>query len=225
MKPEQTRPPRRRSLPAIHPDGRKFVVGGLAIAAVAAGAGWAPLAWMALILSLWIAALFRDPERFVPIGVGIIVAPVDGFVEAVDRVEPPGDLADDSGPPPGATRIVIAQSLADAHIARAPASGFIRRIVRVAGEGVNALIVGDDGSRVALVAVPGQALQRTLLETAEGDRVDAGQRIGLVGFGGRIAVYLPAPIGARVAVGQRTVAGETIIGLAGDPLALIAVMR
>jgi phosphatidylserine decarboxylase len=123
-------------------------------------------------------------------------------------------------------------SVFDVHINRAPCAGTVRKIVYIPGKFVNAdldkasednerqhfLLERDDGSMIAFTQIAGLVARRIMSFVAEGQRVAAGERIGLIRFGSRVDVFLPAGTGSQVLLGQRTIAGETILGELGvDP--------
>jgi phosphatidylserine decarboxylase len=120
-------------------------------------------------------------------------------------------------------------SVFDVHINRAPISGRVKRIAYVPGKFVNAdldkasednerqhfLVEGADGLKVGFTQIAGLIARRILAFVKEGDTVEAGQRVGLIRFGSRVDVYLPQGIAARVVLGQRAIAGETVLGIVG----------
>ena len=226
-------------LPALHPEGRKFV-GIAAFATLMLGFAFDAhffhiLAWLMLGVTAWVAAFFRDPVRVTPAGEGLIVAPADGLVSLITTVEPPRQLSGEDGLPPGpCLRVSIFMSVFDVHIQRAPIAGMIRRIVYVPGKFLNAdldkasddnerqyFIVEDiGGTRVAFTQIAGLVARRIMRFVDEGNRVTAGERIGLIRFGSRVDVYLPAGYTPQVVVGQRSVAGETVLARQGAVAAL-----
>jgi phosphatidylserine decarboxylase len=221
----------RYRMPSIHPDGRKFVVIAGAIAALFWWIiDWDFLGWIAAGLTLWTAAFFRDPIRTTPTGEGLIVAPADGLVTMIATVPPPRELVGGDGlPDEPMIRVSIFMSVFDVHINRSPIAGTIRRVVYIAGKFLNAdldkasednerqhiLVEGEDGTLVAFTQIAGLVARRIVPWIKPGDRVIAGQRVGLIRFGSRVDVYLPAGTSSQVLLGQRTVAGETIIGRIG----------
>ena len=215
--------------PSVHPEGRKFVVGA-AFATLLLYWLWHPLGWIAAGLTLWVAAFFRDPIRATPRGDKFIVAPADGLITLITKVPPPPELRGPDGMADGEyTRVSIFMSVFDVHINRSPISGRIRRMAYVPGKFVNAdldkasednerqhfLVEGADGLRIGFTQIAGLVARRIAAFVKEGDIVEAGQRIGLIRFGSRVDVYLPAGVAPRVLLGQRSVAGETIIGIVG----------
>ena len=215
--------------PSVHPEGRKFVVGA-AFATLILYWLWHPVGWLAAGLTLWVAAFFRDPVRTTPRGDKFIVAPADGLITLIAKVPPPPELGGADGLADGDyTRVSIFMSVFDVHINRSPISGRIRRVAYVPGKFVNAdldkasednerqhfLVESADGLRIGFTQIAGLVARRILAFVKEGDAVEAGQRVGLIRFGSRVDVYLPAGVAPRVLLGQRSVAGETILGIVG----------
>ena len=222
--------------PSIHPEGRKFGLIAVAVSLlVLLVLGWGPLGWPLLFLSMGVFAFFRDPERVVPQGDGLIVAPADGMVSLIAQVEPPEELRVDDGsgmgglPEGPVTRISIFMSVFDVHINRAPIAGIVRRVVYIPGKFLNAdldkasednerqhlLIERADGLRIGFTQIAGLVARRIVPFVKPGDMVGAGQRVGLIRFGSRVDVYLPAGTGAKVLLGQRVIAGETVLAETG----------
>jgi phosphatidylserine decarboxylase len=218
--------------PSIHPEGRRYTL----IAAFAALATYSLvshfLGWLLIGLTIWVAAFFRDPVRTTPRDSKLIVAPADGLVTMISRVTAPLELAGEGGLSGEFTRVSIFMSVFDVHINRSPISGTVRRIQYVPGKFLNAdldkasednerqhfLVEREDGVKIGFTQIAGLVARRILSFVKEGDRVEAGERVGLIRFGSRVDVYLPAGTGSQVLLGQRTIAGETILGEIGvDP--------
>ncbi len=221
--------------PSIHPEGRKYGLIAFAIAMVPMLLGWQILGWPLLFLSLGVCAFFRDPERVVPQGENSIVAPADGLVTLIQSVEPPPELQVDDGsgfaglPAGPVTRISIFMSVFDVHINRAPIAGTIRRVVYVPGKYMNAdldkaseenerqhiLVERGDGLAIGFTQIAGLVARRIIPFVKPGDVVAKGQRVGLIRFGSRVDVYLPAGTEPKVLMGQRITAGETVLAEVG----------
>ncbi len=214
--------------PSVHPEGRKFTV----IAAFATlVAFWAlpdMFGWLFVGISIWVATFFRDPIRTTPQDPALIVAPADGLVTMISRVAAPPELAGDlTGE---FTRVSIFMSVFDVHINRSPVAGVVRRIAYVPGKFLNAdldkasednerqhfLVQRDDGTSVAFTQIAGLVARRIMAFVKEGDRVAVGERVGLIRFGSRVDVFLPDGTASQVLLGQRAIAGETILGRIGD---------
>jgi len=226
--------------PAVHPEGRKFAVGTGAVALLAFLMHWEFLGWILAGLTLWVATFFRDPVRTTPRGDKLIVAPADGLITMITRVGPPPELRGADGLADGDyTRVSIFMSVFDVHINRAPISGRVKRIAYVPGKFVNAdldkasednerqhiLIEGSDGLRIGFTQIAGLVARRILAFVREGDMVDVGQRVGLIRFGSRVDVYLPAGTSPKVLLGQRTIAGETVLAEIGVDVALTGISQ
>jgi phosphatidylserine decarboxylase len=183
-----------------------------------------------LALTAWVAAFFRDPIRTTPRGDNFIIAPADGLVTMIQKVAVPPELAGRDGLEGQMTRVSIFMSVFDVHINRSPISGRVRRVAYIPGKFLNAdldkasednerqhfLVEGADGVKIAFTQIAGLVARRILSFVREGDTVEAGQRIGLIRFGSRVDVYLPAGTGPRILLGQRTIGGETIIAEIGS---------
>lgn len=217
--------------PSIHPEGRKFALIAAAITAFFAIMAWETLAWPMAGVTIWVLAFFRDPVRGVPQGDPYIIAPADGLITLIVQVPPPPELAGEAGLGEAVmTRVSIFMSVFDVHINRAPIAGTIKQVVYIAGKFVNAdldkasednerqhiLVERNDGVRIGFTQIAGLIARRIMPFVKPGDMVAAGQRVGLIRFGSRVDVYLPVGTSPKVALGQRTVAGETILGIIGD---------
>ena len=221
--------------PSVHPEGRKFVVIAAAVTFLVYVLISHFLGWLLVGATIWTAAFFRDPVRTTPSGDKFIVAPADGLVTLIARVPPPPELRGPDGLADGDyMRVSIFMSVFDVHINRSPIAGRVKRIAYVPGKFVNAdldkasednerqhlLVEGADGLRIGFTQIAGLVARRILAFVKEGDPVQAGQRIGLIRFGSRVDVYLPEGVAPRVLVGQRAVAGETILGIVGLDIAV-----
>ena len=226
--------------PSIHPDGRKYVVGATFVTLLVYFGLNHFLGWLLLGLTLWIAAFFRDPVRTTPDGDKLIVAPADGLITMIARVTPPRELTGaDALADAECTRVSIFMSVFDVHINRAPISGRIKRIAYIPGKFVNAdldkasednerqhfLVEGADGLMIAFTQIAGLVARRIISFVREGDAVEAGQRIGLIRFGSRVDVYLPAGTAPKVLLGQRAIAGETVIAEVGVDATLTGISQ
>lgn len=217
--------------PSVHREGHKFVaIAAVVTLVVGFGLGWTTIGWLLAGLTLWVAAFFRDPVRVTPADPGAIVSPADGLVSLITQVEVPRQLGGAGGlAPVSMIRVSVFMSVFDVHINRAPISGTVRRVVYVPGKFLNAdldkasddnerqyfIIDGEGGVAVGFTQIAGLVARRIMRFVQEGQQVRAGERIGLIRFGSRLDVYVPATHAVQVAVGQRAVAGETVIARAG----------
>ena len=223
--------------PTVHPEGRKFGAIVLAAAALAAIAGWSLLAWPLVGLAVFVLAFFRDPTRVVPQGPGLVIAPADGLVTLIQKCAPPRELTMDDGSGTPAlstaevTRVSIFMSVFDVHINRAAIGGTVRRVIYIPGKFLNAdldkaseenerqHILVDNGSlMVGFTQIAGLVARRIVPFVKPGDIIAAGQRVGLIRFGSRVDVYLPEGSDSLVLLGQKVVAGETVLAEVGRKL-------
>lgn len=217
--------------PSVHPEGRKFVLLSAIICFVLAMMAWETLAWPMAAVTIWVAAFFRDPTRSTPIAEGLVIAPADGLVTMITTVPPPQEIAGEDGVGDAPmTRVSIFMSVFDVHINRTPIAGTVRKVAYIPGSFLNAdldkaseenerqhiMVEGDDGTRIGFTQIAGLVARRIVPFVKAGDRVGPGQRVGLIRFGSRVDVYLPAGTGHRVTLGQRTIAGETVIAKLGE---------
>jgi phosphatidylserine decarboxylase len=205
----------------VHPDGYKFLAIGAAVALFFFWL-WPPLAWIAVLVTAWIAYFFRDPPRVTPLRDGLVVSPADGRICAIERVRPPAELGLGDVE---RVRISVFLSVFDVHINRAPVAGRITRSLYVPGTFLNAaldkaseenercalVITRADGSEIGVVQIAGLIARRIVTFVKEGDTVGAGERFGLIRFGSRVDLYLPPGQWGLVSVGQRAIGGETVL--------------
>jgi len=226
--------------PSVHPEGRKFVVGAAFVTLLVYFGLNHFVGWLLVGLTIWVAAFFRDPVRTTPRGDKLIVAPADGLVTMIARVGPPPELRGAEGLADGDyTRVSIFMSVFDVHINRAPITGRISRVAYVPGKFVNAdfdkasednerqhfVIEGSDGLKIGFTQIAGLVARRILSFVREGDVVEAGQRVGLIRFGSRVDVFLPAGTSPKVLLGQRTIAGETVLAEVGVDTTLTGISQ
>jgi len=226
--------------PSVHPEGRKFVVGAAFVTLLVYFGLNHFVGWLLVGLTIWVAAFFRDPVRTTPRGDNLIVAPADGLVTMIARVPPPPELRGGEGLADGDyTRVSIFMSVFDVHINRAPITGRVSRIAYVPGKFVNAdldkasednerqyfLIEGSSGLKIGFTQIAGLVARRILSFVREGDMVEAGQRVGLIRFGSRVDVFLPAGTSPKVLLGQRAIAGETILAEIGVDTTLTGISQ
>ncbi len=177
------------------------------------------LAFALLLVALWVAYFFRDPERAGDRGDRIVVAPADGKIVMITDVEEPAFVQG------RATRISIFMNVFSVHVNRYPVSGTVRYVHRTPGKFLNA--VGEQASleneqmsvgieagthRVLVRQIAGLIARRIITYSAVGDVVTQGERMGIIRFGSRVDVFLPAGSALRVTVGELSSAGTTVLG-------------
>ncbi len=205
----------------MHPEGRKFVA---IFAGISIGLAfvWEPLFWVGAGLTVWCYYFFRDPERVVPQQDGLVISPADGVVSLIQEVVPPAELGLGEAP---LQRVSVFMNVFNCHVNRAPVGGKVTAIAYHHGKYLNAsldkasehnernglTIETPEGVRVGFVQIAGLVARRIVCFVEEGAELQTGHRFGLIRFGSRVDVYLPAGVSPLVAVGQTAVAGETVL--------------
>ncbi len=206
----------------IHPEGRKFVAAFAGVTLLLFLFLPSAFGWIGVVLTLWCWYFFRDPERVTPVRAGLVVSPADGRVSDIRKLSPPPelDLEEEEY-----TRVSIFMNVFDVHVNRSPVDGRVVALTYIPGKFVNAeldkastdnerqafTIETKDGTRIGVVQIAGLVARRILRFVDRGDELLAGQRFGLIRFGSRLDVWLPAGVAPSVLVGQRAYAGETVI--------------
>ena len=178
--------------------------------------------WFGVIITTWCVYFFRDPTRFTPTRDGLIISPADGVIQMIEEATPPEELEMGNEP---FNRIAVFMNVFDVHVNRIPIGGKIAKLAYRPGKFLNASL--DKASEfnerqsvrltlpnkidIAFVQIAGLVARRIKCDINEKQAVITGQRFGLIRFGSRVDVYLPKKIPILVTVGQRSIAGETVI--------------
>ena len=184
--------------------------------AMGGGAG----AGLFTLLTLFVIWFFRDPERAIPPGEKAVLSPADGKVV---QVQPCVEERFLKGP---AIKVSVFMSLFNVHVNRSPLTGrivdsaytrgkFLRADLDQASSSneQNALLVETaEGVRLLVVQIAGLIARRIVCWVKKGDTVERGSRFGLIRFGSRLDIYLPGNIALQVQLGQKALAGQTILG-------------
>jgi phosphatidylserine decarboxylase len=197
---------------------------GLSLLAVAVVLAWATGNWawsiVPVLLAAFLLCFFRDPQRTVPTGPGLIVSPGDGLVTETAVIATP------DGP---RQRISIFLSVFDVHVNRSPIGGVLSSVRYQKGQYLNAMnpasadrneqniaAVRGEGIEVTFKQIAGLLARRIVFNLKEGDTVERGQRVGLIKFGSRVDVLLPAEAVLQVKVGQRVKGGASVLAAMPD---------
>ena len=205
----------------IHPEGHRWVIGFGLATIIFFLLGWGWLWKLTLILGVFCGSFFRDPERFAPLKEGSVVSPADGRVLSVTEVDGP-ELAGIKE----SVKVSIFMSVFNVHVNRSPAAGrvvdihykagkfFSANLDKAAEENERNLVVIEDDQqrRIAFIQIAGLIARRIVCFVEPDDRLEKGERFGLIRFGSRVDLYLPTDTEIDVSVGQHVKAGETIIG-------------
>jgi len=202
----------RGSIP-FAPEGWRFIIPTTILVVVFWLLCWTITSAVLLILLLFMLNFFRDPERDVPTGDNLFVCPADGKVIRAEMMEE------------GHQRVDIFMNVFNVHVNRTPMSGRITHMQYVPGKFVNASfdhateenernrfeMTCDNGDTIAFTQISGLVARRIVSYVEVGDKVEAGQRIGMIRFGSRVNCEIPADYDLNVKVGEMVVAGLTVI--------------
>ena len=207
----------------LDPAGLPFIGGALLLALVSGAAVAWVLAVPFVVLGVFFAFFFRDPERSAPGGAHLVVSPADG------RVLIAGPALPDAAPAPGPdawAQISIFLSPMDVHVNRIPASGTVTRVTYSPGRflpayrhdagGANErseIWIDHGGQTVVARQIVGMLARRVVCRAAVGDHVEAGDRFGIMKFGSRMDIFLPPTAILKVEAGQMVRGGETVIAV------------
>ena len=198
------------------------MLGTVAVVGTLAGR---PVAVVPLLLAvgfcLW---FFRDPERTAPVDDRAVISPADGRVVAVVSEREERFLNTQ------ATRVSIFMSPLDVHVNRSPVSGTVRQVQHTAGKfraafsdkssldnERNAVVLESGGKRYLMVQIAGALARRIVCHVGPGDRLERGQRFGMIMFGSRVDVFLPPGVQPTVSKGERVRAGLSVLGRVQEP--------
>ncbi|MDQ6996199.1 MAG: phosphatidylserine decarboxylase family protein [Mariprofundus sp.] len=195
------------------PEGWRFIIPTAILVVVFWLLCWTITSAVLLILLLFMLNFFRDPERELPLGDGLFVCPADGKVIRAEIMKD------------GHQRVDIFMNVFNVHVNRAPMCGRITHMQYVPGKFVNASfdhateenernrfeVTCDNGDHIAFTQISGLIARRIVSYVEVGDKVEAGQRIGMIRFGSRVNCEIPADYDLNVNVGDMVVAGLTVI--------------
>ena len=205
----------------IHREGHRFIAIFAAITLLFFLI-YDPLGWIGVLLTCWCAYFFRDPARVTPQRGGLIISPADGVVSAIAQVPPPVEL---DMPEPVMTRISVFMNVFNCHVNRIPIDATVTRNAYTPGLFFNAslnkasednernalCLTTEDGVHLAVVQIAGLVARRIISWASVDQKMKAGERFGMIRFGSRVDVYLPKGVAPLVALGQTTIAGETVL--------------
>jgi phosphatidylserine decarboxylase len=168
--------------------------------------------------ALFTAYFFRDPDRVPPAGRGLVLSPADGRVVAVEEAPEGNPLG------PGARQVSIFLSIFDVHVNRSPVAGRVGRVEYHPGSFLpafdaraslrneqNSVLIDDGGGGVAFKQIAGLLARRIVFRKKKGDLVEAGERVGMIKFGSRVDVFVPAAARLSVRRGDRVRAGLSVL--------------
>ena len=178
---------------------------------------WA-LTVVMVIVAIWVAYFFRDPERTGDRGERVVTAPADGKVVLITEVDEPAFIHG------RALRVSIFMNVFNVHVNRYPISGTVKYVQYNPGKFLNAAVekssleneqrsVGIEAGpyRILVRQIAGLIARRIVTYSREGERVEQGERMGLIRFGSRVDVFLPTDAAVKVKIGELTTAGSTVV--------------
>lgn len=199
-------------------EGWPFIFPPAAAACILGWMGWWPAAAALGAVTLCFLAFFRDPDRIAPVVPGAVLAPADGRVMRVVEIDDPWVGR--------AVRVSIFLSPLDVHVNRSPVAALVEGVQHVAGRFVAAyrdeaselnerctLALQGEAARVGVKQIAGVLARRIVCRARQGDKLQAGERYGLIRFGSRTDLVVPQGTALRVRVGDRVRGGETIMGV------------
>lgn len=220
-------------------EGYPFIVAAMLIAAIAYAVALGRRSWPLWLVAfaltvvvLWVAWFFRDPERQGARGNDIVVAPADGRLVMISEVDEPSFVHG------RALRLSIFMNVFNVHVNRYPVSGIVRYVHYNPGRFLNAaaekssleneqmsigIEMGHAGAtdrapvRILVRQIAGLVARRIVTYSREGERVEQGERLGIIRFGSRVDVFLPVGSTVRIALGESTVAGTTTLATLPAP--------
>ena len=210
------RAPRRRLVP-LAPEGLPFIAIGVGLAIVGALFSWVAFAVLLVVAGL-VGAFFRDPDREVPQGQGLVVSPADGKVVLIETT-PEGHYAG-----AGRTQISIFLSILDVHVNRAPVAGTISGVDYHSGSFLpafndkaslrneqNRVVLDHGAGQVGVTQIAGIIARRIVFRPTVGDHLERGERLGLIRFGSRLDVFLPTGTTVHATVGDKVRGGTSVL--------------
>jgi phosphatidylserine decarboxylase len=182
----------------------------------------AALTSLPVVLAIFFLWFFRDPERAIPSGPGEIVSPGDGLVTEADWIETTAGSR---------LRLSIFLNVFDVHVNRAPVAGTVKAVEHREGSFLNAMkpesvlmneqtlvVIDAGGYEVSYKQIAGLLARRIVCAVKVGDRLERGQRVGMIKFGSRVDVLLPADAVPQVKTGTRVRGGSTILAVLPQPV-------
>jgi len=201
-------------------EGWPFIIPLTIVTALLFAFGWKNTALVSLVLTLFVLFFFRDPERTVPQGAGVVVSPADGRVIVVKDIFEPTYLKQE------AKQISIFLSVFNVHVNRSPISGTVETVKYNPGKfhvasvdkasldnEQTAMVVSDGQHKVLVKQIAGLIARRIVCYSKPGDAIETGERYGLIRFGSRVDIFLPKDAAIKVKVGDRVKGARDIIAV------------
>ena len=201
-------------------EGWPFIIPLTVVTALLFAFGWKNTAFVSLVLTLFVLFFFRDPERAVPAGNGMVVSPADGKVIVIKDVYEPLFLKQE------VKQISIFLSVFNVHVNRAPIGGAVEVVKYNPGKfhvasvdkasldnEQTAMVIASGKDRILVKQIAGLIARRIVCYARPGDAIKTGERYGLIRFGSRVDIFLPRTAEIRVKLGDRVTGAEDVIGV------------
>jgi len=216
---DNTKWPARSVLPVAQP-GLIFILITILVTGMLFYLEWSLAAWLSSAVTIFVCWFFRDPDRDIPKNINSLVSPADGKIIIIDKLEECEYLSDPC------IKISIFMNVFNVHVNRMPFSGMIKKVIYNPGKFMNAsfdkasihnernalVIQTEQGLEFAVVQIAGLIARRIVNCVKEGEKLDKGDRYGMIRFGSRLDLYIPGDFDVAVKIGEKTKAGSTIIG-------------
>jgi phosphatidylserine decarboxylase len=211
--------PARAVLPVAQP-GLIFILITILFTGMLFYFGWSVFAWIFVAVTGFVCWFFRDPDRDIPQDVKALISPADGKVIVIEKLKKSEYLSDQC------IKVSIFMNVFNVHVNRMPFSGMVKKVLYDPGKFMNAsfdkasihnernalIIETDKGVKFAVVQIAGLIARRIVNCVKEGEKLEKGDRYGMIRFGSRLDLYLPQDFDVSVRLGEKTQAGSTIIG-------------
>ncbi len=201
-------------------EGWPFIIPLAIVTALLFAFGWKNTAYVSLVLTLFVLFFFRDPERTVPEGKGVVVSPADGRVIVIKDIYEPNYLKQD------VKQISIFLSVFNVHVNRSPVGGTVELVKYNPGKfhvasvdkasldnEQTAMVIDDGKYKILVKQIAGLIARRIVCYAKPGDQVSTGERYGLIRFGSRVDIFLPKDTELKVKLGDRVKGARDIIGV------------
>ena len=210
-----------KSLPAIHKEGYALITIFLFVT-ILLFIFSTPLGWIGLVVTIWCVFFFRDPARVVPDGDNLVVSPADGIVQSISQHQMPSELEYKGK----MQRVSIFLNVFNVHVNRTPITGKVEKLHYRHGKFFNAsldkasvdnerqsvLLKTSNNQHIGLVQIAGLIARRIICNLKDDQKVQMGEKYGIIKFGSRVDLYLPLDMEIKVKAGQTMIGGETVIG-------------
>ena len=207
--------------PIIHPEGWKFAFIFFVISLLTLLI-YVPISIIGFLLTLFTLWFFRDPSRNTPLDSNLIISSADGKVCLIDEACPPKEV---SMKQEKMKRVCVFMNVFNVHVNRSPVAGVIKDIVYKEGKFLNAsldkaseknersslIINSEHGADIVVVQIAGLIARRILGFVSKNQNLNQGERFGLIRFGSRVDIYMPLDSTVKCSVGDKVVAGESVL--------------